>query len=83
MQPNFQKWARGEYGAYSGRYRVKTYRNSNKTVKMSLHPQPHCATATGFHDNMSIVPERYDHEVFKKMSFENSNSKFVTATGAA
>ena len=46
---------------------------------MSLHPQPHCATATGFHDNMSIVPERYDHEVFKKMSFENSNSKFVTA----
>ena len=54
-----------------------------KTVKMSLHPQPHCATATGFHDNMSIVPERYDHEVFKKMSFENSNSKFVTATGAA
>ena len=38
---------------------------------------------TGFQDNMCIVPERYDHEVFKKMSFENSNSKFVTATGAA
>jgi len=54
-----------------------------KTVKISLHSQPHCATATGFHDYLSIVPERYDHEVFKKMSFENSNSKFVTATGAA
>jgi hypothetical protein len=43
----------------------------------------HYSQPTGFHDNMSIVPERYDHEVFKKMSFENSNSKFVTATGAA
>jgi hypothetical protein len=32
---------------------------------------------------MSIVPERYEHEVSKKISFENSNSKYVTATGAA
>jgi hypothetical protein len=29
---------------------------------------------------MSIVPEgiKYKHEIFQKISFENSNSKFVT-----
>ena len=58
----------------------------SKQSKISVFPlfaPDHYSQPTGFHDNMSIVPERYDHEVFKKMSFENSNSKFVTATGAA
>ena len=57
-----------------------------KQSKISVFPlfaPDHYSPPTGFQDYMSIVPERYDHEVFKKKSFENSNSKFVTATGAA
>ena len=40
----------------------------------------HCATGTRFHDNMSTFLERYEREVFKKLSFENANSKLLTTT---
>ena len=40
-----------------------------KTVKMSLHSQPHCATATGFHDYLSIVSGETRSQNFQKMQF--------------
>jgi hypothetical protein len=54
-----------------------------KQSKISVFPffaLDHHSPPTWFQDYMSIVPERYEHEVFKKMSLENSNSKFVTTT---
>jgi hypothetical protein len=50
-----------------------------KTVEISLHSQPHYATATGFHDYLSIVPGKIRSQTFQKMQFQNSNNVFVTA----
>ena len=53
-----------------------------KTVKMSLHSQPHCATATGFHDYLSIVSGETRSQTFQKMQFKNSNNGFCNRRGA-
>ena len=53
-----------------------------KTVKMSLHSQPHCATATGFHDYLSIVSGETRSQTFQKTQFENSNNGFCNRRGA-
>jgi hypothetical protein len=53
-----------------------------KTVKMSLHSQPHCATATGFHDYLSILSGETRSQTFQKTQFENSNNGFCNRRGA-
>ena len=53
-----------------------------KTVKISLHSQPHCATATGFHDYLSILSGETRSQTFQKTQFENSNNGFCNRRGA-
>ena len=60
----------------------KPIRIPTKTVKISLHSQPHCATATGFHDYLSIVSGETRSQTFQNMQFQNSNNGFCNRRGA-